>query len=344
MKHTNPKNLPVRQCGSIWLLLLLTGCLDPANVQLRQETQKLVVEGLLTNEANPFLRLSQTTQFGTANTIEPLKGAYVEVRPSNGEAVVFRPVPEEVGLYRTDNKAFIGRIGTAYSLYLKLPDGREYRSEPQQLPAPVPIDNLSATFVEGRDFGFQTYVDLKDPANAENYYRWTARGYHLRKSKGVPVGFGNAVCCDRCWVLNEDKAVNVLSDALVNGSSVKQRPVFFSPFYVLGKHLIEVQQYTISRQAYQYWNRYREQQQRTGSIFDPLPAPLLGNVVNVNEAQDIALGFFEVSAVSRKRIEPVASTQGQLAFNIDNPAYVPTGDCMLAFPFSVYASTTPPGW
>jgi hypothetical protein len=331
---------------NLWpiVLLLLTSCLDPANVALRQETQKLVIEGLMTNEANPFLRLSLTVPFGSVSTIEPLKGAYVEVRPTGAEAVVFRSAPDELGIYRPDNRAFGGKPGVAYSLYLKLPDGREYRSEPQTLPNPVPIDNLSATFVDGPQFGFQTFLDVKDPANTENYYRWAARGYHQRRSKGVPVGFGTAVCCDRCWTLKEETAVNVFSDALVNGSLIKARPVFFSPFYVLGKHLIEVQQYTLTRQAYQYWNRYRDQQQRTGSIFDPLPAPLLGNVVNINDPQDVALGFFEVSGIARKRIEPTANTQGQIAFNLSNDYYIPPGDCMTAFPFSVYISVNPPGW
>ncbi len=333
-------------CLWLFLTLLLTGCLDPANVVLRQETEKLVVEGLLTNESNPFLRLSLTTQFGNANTIEPLQGAYVEVRQVGGESVVFRPVPAERGLYRPTSSVFVAKTGSAYSLYLKLPDGREYRTEPQTLPASVPIESLTATFVEGergRQSGFQTSLDLKDPVKTQNFYRWTARGFHQRISKGVPVGFG-AVCCDRCWVLEEDPSINLFSDALVDGSLVKGRPVFFSPFFTLGKHLIEVQQYSLTQQAYQYWGRYRDQQQRTGSIFDPLPAPLLGNVVNIADPQDIALGFFEVSGVARKRIEPVASTQGQIAFNLNNPLFVPAGDCMFAFPFSVYVSINPPGW
>ncbi len=326
------------------LALLLTSCLDQANVALRQETEKLVIEGLITNEPNPFLRLSLTTQFGSISTIEPLKGAYVTVGTSASEAVVFRAAPGQIGLYRPDNQNFSGKAGASYSLYIKLPDGREYRAEPQKLPAPVPIETLSATFVEGAQIGFQTHLDVKDPADTENYYRWAATGYHQRKAKGVPIGFGTGVCCDRCWVLKDDKSIKLFSDALVNGSLVKQKPVYFSPFYTLGKHLIEVQQFTISRQAYQYWNRYREQQQRTGSIFDPLPAPLLGNVVNINDAQDIALGYFEVSAIARKRIEPVANTQGLTAYNLDNADFVPPGDCMLGFPFSVYTTTNPPGW
>ncbi len=328
----------------LFCALLLTGCLDPVDLALRQETEKLVVEGLLTNELNPFLRLSLTTQFGNANTVEPLKGAYVEVRQAGGESVIFRSVPGELGLYKPDNRAFAGKPGGAYSLYLKLPDGREYRSDAQLLPVPVPIESLNATFGEGKQFGFQTYLDFRDPAKTQNFYRWTAFGYHQRRSKGIKVSYGPGVCCDRCWVREENSAINLFADALVDGSMVKGRPVFFSPFYSLGKHLIEVQQYTLTQQAYQYWSRYRDQQQRTGSIFDPLPAPLLGNVVNISDPNDIALGFFEVSGVTRKRIEPLANTQLVAAYNLENTDFVPEGDCMASFPFSIYTTINPPGW
>jgi hypothetical protein len=324
------------------LSLLLLSCLEQVDVPLRLEREKLVVEGLLTNETRPFLRLSLTTQVGTAADIVPLKGAYVEVGTS-GERTVFRAVPGEVGLYRPENPTFAGVAGRAYSLSIKLADGREYRAAPQPLPAPVPIARLTTAFEQPGQHGLQTYLDVNDPASTQNYYRWTARGYHQRRSTGVPTGFGS-ICCDRCWVLKEEGVVNVLSDALINGSTIRQRPVFFSPFYTLGRHLIEVQQYSLSQETYLYWNRYRDQQQRTGSIFDPLPAPLLGNVVNINDPQDIALGYFEVSGISRLRTEAVANTQADVAIFYNNESYIPRGDCMLAFPFAVYNTETPPGW
>jgi hypothetical protein len=325
--------------------LCLMSCLDKIDVPLRQETKQMVVEGLLTNDPKfQLLRISQTTTFGNANSIEPLKGAYVEIRSSLSETVVMRASPNEIGLYKPEDPNWVGKAGVAYSIFIKLPDGRTFQSAPQKMPQAVAIENIDANFVEGGSPGFETSVSFKDPSDTENFYRWNATGFHIRKSKGVPTGFGNSVCCDRCWVLKEERAVNIFSDALVNGNLVKNRPVYLSPFYVIGKHLIEIQQFTISRETYQFWNRYKDQQQRTGSIFDPLPAALTGNVVNITDSQDIALGYFEVSAIARKRIEPSATTQGALAISFDNSLYVPAGDCLSAFPFSVYATENPSGW
>ncbi len=323
----------------------LVSCLDKIDVTLRQETQKMVVEGLITNDPKfVSLRLSQTVSFGTSNSIEPIKGAYVEVSNSLSESTIFRAVPNDIGLYKPSNPNWAGKVGVSYSISIKLPDGRIYQSVPQKMPTTVAVENMNATFVEGGNPGFETSVSFKDPAETENYYRWTATGFHIRLSTGVVVGFGGSRCCNKCWVLKEEKSINLFSDLLINGSLVKNRPVYLSPFYAVGKHLIEVQQFTISKDAFLFWTRYKDQQQRTGSIFDPLPASLTGNVVNTTNSQDVALGFFEVSAIARKRIEPNATTQLALASSFNNPLYVPEGDCMKAFPFSVFATDNPAGW
>ncbi len=321
--------------------LFLVSCLDKVGVPLRQETQKMVVEGLITNDPKfVSLKISQTTSFGNANSIEPLKNAYVEVRSSTSEVTVFRPVPNELGFYRPNNRQWAGKEGVSYSIYITLADGRTFQSVAQKLPKAVAIESLDTTFVNGVGPGFETSVSFKDPAETENYYRWTAFGFHIRRSTGA----GPPDCCDRCWVLKRENSVNLLSDLLVNGSLVKNRPVYFSPFYTIEKHLIEIQQFTISKDAFLFWTRYKDQQQRTGTIFDPLPAALTGNVVNTDDSKDIALGFFEVSGVSRKRIEPNGYTRGKLAFNFNSPLYIKEGDCQLAYPFAIHASDYPLEW
>ena len=95
----------------------LTSCLDKIDVPLRQETQKMVIEGLITNDPQfVSLKISQTTSFGTSNSTEPLKGAYVEVRSSTSEVTVFRPSPDDLGFYRPNNRQWAGKEGVSYSI------------------------------------------------------------------------------------------------------------------------------------------------------------------------------------------------------------------------------------
>ena len=331
-----------------FLFLGLTACLDEVRIPINQKTEQLVVEGLITNEATLYsIRLSATTQFGDITERAPVRGALVSVADNENRTIFFRANPEQTGLYQPIDRNFVGKAGNTYTLTIKLTDGRTYTSTPERMPLDVPIAGLSAEFQQkdasGRalELGYRVRLDLQDQKNVENYYRWTAWGIYTRRSTGVAIGFGGSICCSTCWVVKEDKGLNLFSDANLDGSLIRNRPVYFSPFYFYGKHYVEVTQYAISRSAYQFWQKFRSQLNRSGTIFDPLPAAVLGNVSNAANPADIALGYFEVASLSKKRLVIPGDT---LASKIDYPrVFVREGDC-LQYPFSVYADQPLPGW
>jgi hypothetical protein len=331
-----------------FLVFSLMSCLDEYNVPIQQLTEQLVVEARLTDEdVTPTLRLSVTTQFGTASTYKPVQGALVRITDNTGKAVVFRSSPTQPGYYLPSDLKFRGQPANTYTLSITLPDGRVFESVPETMPASVPIQNVRAQFqgpiTEGKvtEPGYKVFVDVQDPKSTQNYYRWTAWGVHKRKSTGVRVSF-TGVCCDVCWVRKDDNAVNMFSDAGVDGSTLKGRLVFLSPFYYYGKHHVEVTQYNISRNTFQFWRRYQEQLQRTGTIFDPIPAPVVGNITNKANPTELALGYFEVASVSKKRLViPGDTLVGKL---MPNSLFVQEGDCMAAYQYSLYDIFPPPGW
>ncbi len=329
--------------------ITLTSCLDPYPVSIGQETEKLVVESLLTNDKTvPYVKLSYTIQFGTLDGgATPVRGAYIDVKDNEGAAMIYRAVANVPGLYEPSDRNFRGVPGKSYTLTVKLTNGAVYVSGVEPMAKPVEITNMYEEFKQPsadgkfRGIGYQIYIDLKDTKGVENYYRWTSWGDHIRKSTGVPVGFGGGICCDLCWVRTDNTAIQILSDAGVDGGLLLKRPVYFSTFYYYGQHYVEVKQYNISRGAYQFWKRYQDQTSRTGTIFDPLPAPIFGNLVNTANANDIALGYFEVASVVTKRLVIPDNLFGKVPYN---QYEIPEGDCVAAFPFSVYNSYPPPGW
>jgi Domain of unknown function (DUF4249) len=322
---------------------LCLSCLDPIALPLRFEASKLVVEGLLTNDKSQrFLRLSLTSQAGTSTQITPTNGAYAEVRTKT-QKTIFRPSPNANGIYLPENDNFVAKTGENYQLYVKLPDGREYLSTAQTMPAAVEIQTISEKFLNAIPYGYNVSVDWKDPSETKNFYRWTASGYYQRLTQGVPVGF--SICCNQCWVLQENSEVNVFSDAFTNGSTIRGRQVLYLPFYLARQNLAKVNQFNITEEAYQFWQNYKAQQQRTGSIFDPIPAALYGNVNNIADGADIALGFFEVSAVTTKKYDFIDRPDANIitAF-LTNSAYIPAGDCAKVYPNATYIFETPSGW
>ena len=324
----------------LFLAVISLSCLDKVTVPIRQETEKLVVEGGISNDSTAYsVKLSLTRQFGNSFEISPVRGALLTIS-DNLSSVILRASPLEAGVYRVPSKQLIGRPGQIYTLNIKLPDGREYVSSPEKMPLPVPIAKVYAQFNGGTNTGYQVFVDVKDPASAENFYRWTAFSIYKRKTTGIAVGFGGR-CCDVCWIRTTNNEPNLFSDANVNGGLLQKRPVIFSPVFAFTPHHIEVTQQSLTREAYQFWKRYQEQFTRTGSIFDPTPAPILGNVVNKSQVDDIALGYFSASSVSRSRVVIPDTLAGKI---IINPLYIPEGDCARVYSFGVYDLYPPPGW
>jgi hypothetical protein len=317
-------------------------CLDQVDLPTQRTNQVLVVEGLFSNllEEN-FLKLTYTLPVGSQKSIEPVVGAYIELRSNNGEKVIYKPATDAVGIYRPTDKTLIAKDGIKYSIYIKLLNGKEFSSAPESLPTNVPIQKVTARFRKEAPIGYQIFADFQDPKDSENYYRWEADAYHVRLSTGGQQG-----CCKICYVLINSEGINNFSDAGVNGGLVRLRPVHFSQAYTLGKHFAEVKQLSITRNAYQYWQKYKNQLNRKGTIFDPLPAPVYGNISNINDPNEFALGYFEVASISKSKLEIPGDTLGSYAvtFIINNSIYTKEGDCMLAYPFAFYADKPPKGW
>jgi hypothetical protein len=304
-----------------------------------------VVEGLITSLPPPYaVRLSFTgTSRGARSLVEAtaVREASVTIADDQGNSVALSEI--RPGEYQTGDLSFIGVTGRSYTLSVRLPDGRSYVSRPETLP---PVPDIEQVYYEVSDregfaenAGIYVYVDTKDPVETENYYRWSAYGYSLRPSTGVCCVFvtpGCGRCYLQCWIRSNNLAATIFSDELVNGNTIRRQFVYFSPIRMRGPHLIEVSQYSLTKEAYRFWERYEEQRIRTGSILDPLPEPIEGNVYNVNEQNDVAIGYFGASSVYRKRIttDPFAIDGDRVLYY--EQLFMREGDCRMAWPGSEY--------
>ena len=109
-----------------------------------------------------------------------------------------------------------------------------------------------------------------------------------------------------CFALCEEantlaSQVNVFSNQLSAGKAIII-PVYYSPIYWFGDHYVEIDQYSLSLESYQFWEQYLAQTDRTGSILDPLPSPVIGNMHNAADSSDFALGLFSASDVFEEKV------------------------------------------
>ena len=62
-----------------------------------------------------------------------------------------------------------------------------------------------------------------------------------------------------------------------------------------------LKQYSISKKEYDFWDSMKKINDKGGDIFAYQPFPVISNVHNVNNPNELVLGYFQVSAVTQKR-------------------------------------------
>jgi hypothetical protein len=113
---------------------------------------------------------------------------------------------------------------------------------------------------------------------------------------------------ETCYIPSETdrQRINIANgfnfiDNYVDGLELLQRSP--EPWYefVRGRHYFNVYQYSLTEDNYLYWENIRKVANQQGSIFDPPPAPISGNMFNPNDPEELVLGYFQVVQIDTVR-------------------------------------------
>lgn len=165
----------------LFVLVTLVGCVDPLDQSLVGTLDVVVIDGTITNLAEPqFIYLNQSTSDrinGLPGSV-PITKATVEVIVDSLQVVRAHETTD--GRYALPNE-FKGAIGHAYQLRVTLTNGSRYLSSQQRMPAVPPITAVKAQFnatslpfsqLGGYRAAHDVYIDTQDPVSVVNFYRW----------------------------------------------------------------------------------------------------------------------------------------------------------------------------
>lgn len=316
-------------------------CEEPLKLDIVKGTDLLVVDGLITDQPGPYtVILSRTNEFGTQDRSPLENDATVTIWDDSGNSEILEQVSE--GAYQTEESGIKGEIGRSYWITITTANGEEYQSVPEPLVAVPAVDSIYAEFIEEplvEIDGHQFFIDLFDPAEEENYYRWTWESVTPIMTRR-PRRAGPLFCCNVCFKTTIDNlGFNVFSDQFINGNKLVRHPIHLAPYRTNEKYLLRVSQYSLSSAAYEFWNNLREQSESVGSIFDTPPAPIVGNVKNLQDSKKNALGFFGASALVKVKLRIDRGRNGEPFRNPQR--FVGEGDCRVTFNLPV---EPPPDW
>ena len=297
--------------------LLIMGCIDPVNFKFKNQVEHLVVEAQFTDQPGfQYVRLSRSSPF-TYPYNQYEEYATVFITSTEGEFFPFQYLSG--GNYYPDSSA-TGTIGHHYTLHITTAEGKNYESQPVQMNPPVPIDTVYYQYAEvltvlkGRKDrvlspGYYILVNHKDPADHENYYRWSYKlqfEVHTHPENFIdyeccrfPVRRPKP-CCSHCWVNETDENFAVADDRLTNGQEVVGQQALFIPYYgyLHFKCKITLYQHSIPEQEFLFYKNLNIQSQSNGGIFDPPPSSIKGNLLNIDNPEDPVLGYFDASGAS----------------------------------------------
>ena len=307
-------------------LSLTVSCIEKLDFIGETQEGQLIIYGLFTDsDERQVVNVSRTALSGLAPVGVP--NARVSVLNESGEKFPYFSLGNgEYELYGCR-----AQEGKSYMLQVEL-DGKVYRSKSEKVPKLGAVDVLSFTFEEEpfrtdvpenvfKVFSETTLPDTKDPI----YLRWTIEETYLwplawLKGTGIPPPQPPP-----CFISDriEPNRINLFDGSGTstrNSTLVLARRVvdnsFQYPFFVTVKQL------SITRDAYNYWERIKIVINNQGSLFDIPPAPVNGNIFNVKDSEETVLGYFEVAKTTTSRIY---TTNADVPFYLLDPCqFIPS--------------------
>jgi hypothetical protein len=304
------------------------------------------------------VRLTSSSNRLVSQLALPISKAVVYVTDQSGVKTNFTEgIP--LGTYYP-SAGFKGVVGSTYKLYVKMLTGQTYESTAETMKGVPEIENAITRFeifdqyskVDVRRAGFTVYLDFKDMPSEGDFYLWNWKNYRnasfcatctdggkfdFKKLDCVQPKFPtdailNYMCDGNCWDINTNNDLNVFSDVLTNGQRVVGRQVARIPFDNWTPYYFRLEQRSITKNAFAFYQSLISQVQSSGSLFDvPAETRFSLNIKSLTTPSERVLGIFNVFSV-RKKI-----------FYIDRRKNIPVGEepIISIIPGETY--TCPPG-
>jgi hypothetical protein len=297
------------------VFLSAASCISQFTPDIVTQDRYLTVDGLITDSDMRYqVKLTLSRPLEETAPEAPAKGASVSVVDGGGHSWQFTET--KPGIYMSDSTLFRGVAGETYTLLIAH-DGKQYESSPCLLRAAPPVDTLTHEIYDreinaagDKETVVRVALHTVDPDGESHYFRWTfLETWEIRLTFNL-LSYEKRVC----WTSEESHAILVATTEALSEDRISDFTMtVFNNETDRGqnRYSMLVNQYSISREEYEFWDNVKRVSESTGGLYDVIPAAVPGNVKCISDPAELVLGYFSVSGISNKRIF------------IKNPLYVP---------------------
>lgn len=288
----------------IFSLLTTISCVDPFEIEIKDNLNIVMVEGEITDENRlQFIKIYNSDYKYQIVNKSAIPGLKVKVLVNGSHEINLSDDSNGTYYFPTEFRAI---PGNTYQLVFTNNIGNQYQSDIEQLQAVPPIDSVYDYFEkEGtRAFGKDVpsnniFVDFKDSDLGQNYLQWTWKMWE-KQSVCMVTPYYDLYCSNDCYEIFYNSEINILNDKFYNGKGINGNLIGKIPYYQYNGALLEIKQKSITERAYKFYKNLQNLSQKTGTLADSPPQLIGGNIVNINNKAEIVAGLFTVASVKTK--------------------------------------------
>ena len=311
---------------------------------ISSDSNILVVDGMiLSGNDSSIIKISRTRNL--SDTSLPVYELNAKVTVLGSSGIEYFMTEQGRGRYYFDQLYL--DLSQQYQLKIITSDGNEFRSDMSVLKTSPPIDSI---FWRQNSDGVNIYLDSHDPNNNTKYYRWdyletwsylSAYYSSLNYVNDLVVYRGVSDQVYTCYQSQSSSSINVATTAKLSNDVIQKQLIANVPTSsekISSKYSIQVRQYAIQKEGYNYWENLKKNTEQLGTIFDLQPFTELGNIRCMNNPHLNCLGYISFSTLQEQRIFITNS-------EVNSWNYYPYyGECVLdTIPPSNLPTYFPPG-
>ncbi len=297
----------------IILVSFFTGCQDnyyPDGLDSSEEI--LVIDGMLTDcDSLVTVTVYNAEAFGV-DSYEAIGDATVWLLDNSGNEYLFNIQPQE-GYYMLEMTDIVLNDSSKYFIRVETSDGYIFESTPQIFPEKVEItsvsaeigeeeeqskndngDVISATY-EGLDVSIS--VESSDTSKFYVHYADSAVYQSNYASYYIAIGALSTIPVVASSIdLDGVQKINNYNIGFLKYTNDSDVPAVYDDWILMLK------EYSLNEECYNYYEKIINQVSAQDKIFDPVPTQITGNMECVTDSSVTALGFFEVSRLTKKYV------------------------------------------
>jgi Domain of unknown function (DUF4249) len=280
----------------------------------------LVVEGFINSGSDvTSITLTRSTRLYDSVDVIYEHNATVNVEGENNE--IFPLYENGNGVYISASPLGLNN-NEKYRLQIKTQNNKEYASDFATVRHTPGIDSVTWKMDNG---GIRIYVSTHDPQNNTRYYKWDCQEtweFHsaftstlkyfrdpaTNKILGVtyrdPVAQSVDSTIYKCWQSDLSKNITIGTSEKLTADVIYLPILYVEPASekVSVLYSVLVKQYALSQDGYLFYKKIQKNTEDVGSLFDPQPSELQGNIHCITNPSETVIGFVDISEEKNSRI------------------------------------------